>query len=116
MSKALATIGDIFGLQEEPGKKQEPGKKPTRTWRRDKSSLSRFAKGSRVRIWYPDFSNKIHHGAIGIVCTSRMWNQPREKYVVVPNARPKNDFKIKERTGAWFLTEEEYTLMLVMDS
>jgi hypothetical protein len=124
-SPRMGTLGDLF----KPKKKVKTQKKQ-RYRRKDRSNLNRFASGTRVRCWWPGIQNRSLNGSIGIVCTER---SPfgRKKHVVIPKAEEqtqivedevafsiteKVDKKINENSGVWFLTEEEYTLLLVMES
>jgi hypothetical protein len=125
----LGTLGDLFDLQHHP-KPQPEVKKQKRYITKGKAGLDRFAPGTRVRCWWLPNQDKRLHGSIGIVCTEKT-AFGRKKYVVIPKAEKRTriikdevpfpytkmvDVRIEEQRGVLFLTEEEYTLMTVMES
>lgn len=117
--------GDLF----KPKKKVET-QEPKRYSRKDKSSLERFSKGSRVRCWWPNHPDNPLNGRIGIVCTEQRYGG-RVKYVVIQKAKKKTrtvrdevafqvtewvDEHVQPNGLVWFLTESEFTIVTVMES
>jgi hypothetical protein len=124
----VLSLGDVFP-QFKPKKKVKT-QKPKRYRRKDKSRLDRFSKGYRVRCYRPNDPNHRLNGKIGIVCTEQSFGE-RKRYVVIRQAKKRTrtvpdevafqvtewvDEKIEANGLTWFLTEEEYTLHVVMES
>ena len=117
MSKPLATLGDILKNPEIRGKL-----KPRRRLGDKRRWLDRFAPGTRVRCWWPRALDSPFQGSRGLV---RVKHGP-----VGPSERVRKEViltindagtRVKERIldeghDCWFLTENEYTLMMVMES
>jgi hypothetical protein len=112
MSKPLATLGDILKNPEIREKL-----KPRRRLGDKKRWLDRFAPGTRVRCWWPRALDSPLQGLRGIVRVKRGPIGPSErerKHVILTIYD--QDRTIDEGHDCWFLTEDEYTLMMVMES
>jgi hypothetical protein len=118
MSKPLATLGDILKNPEIREKL-----KPRRRLGDKKRWLDRFAPGTRVRCWWPNASDSSLNGLRGVVRIKRGPIGPleRERKHVILTITDVGSSKLRDRTideghDCWFLTEDEYTLMMVMES
>jgi len=122
------SLGDVF--PDFKPKKKVQTQKSKRYSRKDKTGLNRFSPGTRVRCWWPKAIDSPLNGKIGIVCTKKDFDS-RKKYVVIPKAEKQTrtvpdevafqvtemvDRKVEEGHDCWFLTEDEYTIISVMES
>lgn len=124
VNKSLATIGDLFQSQAE---KDGKPKKPHRLSGKEKTWLDRFAPGTHVRCWWPKALDSPLNGLVGTVCVRLGPTGPSErvhKHVVIPKAERMERIKgrsrlldkvVEEGHDCWFLTEDEYTIAMVME-